>query len=65
MKCFCCDGTAKEAKDIYKEKLEDKTIVIKDVPAFVCENCFETFYTANVMDQIENVSSCLNFLAKA
>lgn len=55
MKCAICEGAVKE--EVIKVELwvEDKLVVIEDVPARVCESCGEKYFSARVSKQIDRL----------
>lgn len=53
--CFNCDNELKTISDVYTEKIDNKTIVIKNVPCNFCESCNEKYFDANVADNIEKI----------
>ncbi|ABY94372.1 MULTISPECIES: YgiT-type zinc finger protein [Thermoanaerobacter] len=49
-KCFC--GGKIEIKNVdYKLVRGKKTIIIKDVPAYVCQKCGAVYYDTEVLDE--------------
>lgn len=55
MKCFMCKGDLEQARKTYVATLENCVIVIKDVPALVCTQCGEAYYTDEVSDRLERI----------
>ena len=55
MKCFMCKGDLEHARKTYVATLEHCVIVIKDVPAMVCTQCGEAYYTDDVSDRLEQI----------
>ena len=56
MKCACCGGECREGKADYNSPVG---IVVKDVPALVCEKCGEAYFRekeARIMEEIEQVA---------
>ncbi len=53
MKCAICGGVQKEEITKLELWVDEKLIVIEDVPAKVCENCGETYFSAKVSKQVD------------
>jgi len=53
MKCAICGGIQKEEITKLELWVDGKLIVIEDVPAKVCENCGEKYFSAKVSKQID------------
>jgi HTH-type transcriptional regulator / antitoxin MqsA len=53
MKCAICSGVLKEEVTKMELWVDGKLIVIEDVPAKVCENCGEKYFSAKVSKQID------------
>ena len=54
MKCFKCKGTMISKNTNYILDL-DVSIIIKNVPSLVCNQCGEVFYENDVMKRIEKI----------
>jgi len=54
-RCSFCKGKLREGKTEFIAKVADKVISIKDVPAYVCENCGEAYFTPNISRKIDEV----------
>ncbi len=56
MICTMCKGDVKEVAKTYVTTLENECVVIiKKVPALVCQQCGETYYTDEVSDRLEEI----------
>lgn len=55
MRCFMCKGDLEQKKKTYVATLENCVIVIKDVPAMVCAQCGETYYSDEVSERLEGI----------
>ena len=44
-----------EGKTEFVAKIGDEVISIKEVPAYVCENCGEAYYTPEISRKIDEV----------
>jgi len=54
-KCSLCGGKLYEGKTEFIARVEDKVVVIKDIPAYVCEECGEAYFTPEVSKKIDKV----------
>ena len=62
MECFMCKGELEKKKVNYVVDLEKTIIIIKDVPAKVCNNCGEKFYDDETAKNIEKIVNQLKEL---
>jgi YgiT-type zinc finger domain-containing protein len=53
--CSFCKGKLVEGKTEFIARAGNEVVVIKDVPAWVCEQCGEAFFTAPVSRKIDNI----------
>lgn len=53
--CCFCDGKLKKGTTDLVIKVEDEIISIKDIPACICENCGEKFFTPDISRKIDEV----------
>ncbi len=53
MRCIECGHDLIEKEKTYVANLDHCVIVIKNVPALVCEHCKEVYYTDDVFEKIE------------
>ncbi len=51
--CCCCAGKMREGKHEFMARVGDEIVVIKDVPALVCDICGEVEYTPEVSEEID------------
>ncbi len=51
--CCCCAGKMHEGKHEFMARVGDEIVVIKDVPALICDICGEVEYTAEVSEEID------------
>lgn len=55
MKCFYCKGQTVEKTTKFIVDLGQCVVIVKNVPAQVCEQCGETFYSDEVAKRLENI----------
>ena len=55
MKCIECGHDTIDKNRTYVANLENCVIIIKNVPAMVCEHCNEVYYSDEVFGQIEKI----------
>jgi len=63
MNCFMCKGDLKEKKVNYMVDLESTIIIIKGVPAKVCNECKEQYFDDETSKNIENIVNKLKDLS--
>lgn len=54
-RCIFCKSKLVEGKTEFVAKVREQFIAIKDVSAYVCENCGEAYYTPEVSRKIDLV----------
>lgn len=54
-KCSVCKSTLKQKKITYTQELEGKAYVVSDVPALVCSQCGEQYFSPDTVDRIQQV----------
>ena len=54
-RCSFCKGKLYEGKTEFIAKVEDEVFSVKDVPAYVCENCGEAYFTPEISRKIDEV----------
>ena len=52
-RCSFCKGRLVEGKTEFVAKIGEQIIAIKDVSAYICENCGEAYYTPEVSRKID------------
>ncbi|HPZ33056.1 MAG TPA: type II toxin-antitoxin system MqsA family antitoxin [Methanoculleus sp.] len=50
-----CKGTLREGKTEFIARVGDEIIVVRDVPALICDRCGEAYYSAEVSRKIDAV----------
>lgn len=63
MNCFMCNGELKEKKVNYMVDLENTIIIIKGVPAKVCNECKERYFDDETSENIEKIVNSLKDLS--
>jgi YgiT-type zinc finger domain-containing protein len=53
--CQYCGGKLHEGTTEITAKVNNTVIVIKNIPAFVCENCDEAYYSLEIARKIDEV----------
>jgi YgiT-type zinc finger domain-containing protein len=51
--CCCCAGKMLEGRHDFMARVVDEIIVIRDVPALICNTCGEVEYTLEVSREID------------
>lgn len=64
MDCFRCIGTAAPAEKTHAVTLEKCVIIVRRVPAFICTQCGEVYFTDDVMKNLELITDRLENLIK-
>jgi len=54
-RCTFCKGTLHEGKSEFMARVGDEVIIIKDVPAYICDRCGEAYYSADISRRIDVV----------
>ena len=55
MTCFMCKGTVRDGFSTFTTDMVGCVVVIKNVPAFVCDQCGETSYNSEVTQRLEQI----------
>ena len=55
MKCFMCKGETEKKLVNYLLDIDNKIIIIKEVPANVCKQCGEKYFDDDVMENLEKI----------
>ena len=53
--CGCCKSKLHEGITEFVVKVKDEVVVIKDVPALVCDCCDEAYITPEVSEKIDEI----------
>jgi len=54
-RCSFCKGKLRNGKTEFLAHAAGEVIMIKDVPAYVCEQCGEAYYTTEISRKIDEV----------
>lgn len=55
MKCFYCKGETRETTTKFIVDLGPCVVIVKNVPATVCQSCGETSYSNEVAQRLEKI----------
>ena len=55
MKCFMCKGETEQKLVNYLLDVDNRIIIIKEVPANVCKQCGERYFDDDVMENLEKI----------
>ena len=64
MTCFRCKGDTELKLKTHAAILDSSVIIIKNVPALVCEQCGEVYFTDDVMQKLEVIIDRLESIIK-
>jgi YgiT-type zinc finger domain-containing protein len=64
MTCFLCKGDTEHKQKTHAVTLEKCVIIIKNVPALICKQCGEVYFTDDVMQNLEAITDRLESLIK-
>ena len=54
-KCTFYKGATREGLSTFTADFEDCIVIIRNVPSHICEQCGETYYTTEVMQQVYRI----------
>jgi YgiT-type zinc finger domain-containing protein len=54
-KCLLCRSKMREGITEFIARVGDQVIVIKNIPAFVCPNCDEAYYSMETQRKIDSI----------
>ena len=55
MRCVFCMGTLEEKTSAFTVELDERIVVVKNVPSHVCSQCGEVSYSNDVYRELEKV----------
>lgn len=53
--CNVCHGRLTKQRMSYTQWYEGRLLVIENVPAWVCEQCGETYFDPDVVEQVQSL----------
>lgn len=53
--CTFCKGTLKEGKTEFMVRINHEIVVIKDIPAFICDQCNEAYFPPESSRKIDEI----------
>ena len=53
--CTFCKGTLKEGKTEFMVRINHEVVVIKDIPAFICDQCNEAYFPPESSRKIDEI----------
>ena len=57
MKCFMCKGNIENKNTTFMVELDNRIIIIRNVPSQVCKQCGEVTYSDEVAKQLEKLAN--------
>lgn len=60
MNCFLCKGDMESQNVTHTADLGHCIVIVKNVPAMVCTQCGEVWYSGTVMKQLEKIVDTLD-----
>jgi len=54
-KCIFCQGKLYEGKTDFVVKIKNEVISINKVPAYICDNCGESYYKVEISRKIDKI----------
>ena len=64
MKCFYCKGDTENKVKTHAVTLENAVIIVKNVPAMLCTQCGEAYFSDSVAQKLETITDRLENLIK-
>jgi len=64
MKCFYCKGDTEDKVKTHAVTLENAVIIVKNVPAMLCTQCGEAYFSDSVTKKLETITDQLENLIK-
>ena len=59
-----CKGNVTETKHIYIQEFDKCIIIIKNVPALVCSQCGEVYYSDEIAERLEEIVDRFQVMVK-
>jgi len=54
-KCTFCKGNLKKSKTDFIVKIKNEVVSIKNVPAYICDQCGEAYFDAESSEKIDKI----------
>ncbi len=54
-RCSFCKGKLVKGKTEFVVRVENEVLAIKDVSAYICEECGEAYYTPEISEKIDGI----------
>ncbi len=64
MTCFRCKGDTEHKLKTHAATLDQCVIIIKNVPALICKQCGEVYFSDDVMQRLEVITDRLASIIK-
>ena len=64
MRCIMCKGNVTETKRTFIQEFDNCIIIIKNVPALVCAQCGEVYYSDEISEKLEEIVDRLQAMVK-
>ena len=64
MMCFYCKGDTESKFKTHAATLDQCVIIVKNVPALVCKQCGEVYFSDDVMKNLEAIIDQLDSIIK-
>jgi YgiT-type zinc finger domain-containing protein len=64
MTCFFCKGSTEQKLKTHAVTLEKCVIIVKNVPADICKQCGEVYFSDDVMQRLEIIIDKLESIIK-
>jgi YgiT-type zinc finger domain-containing protein len=64
MTCFRCKGDTEQKLKTHAITLDSCVIIVKNVPALVCSQCGEVYFTDDVLQRLESIVDKLENIIK-
>ena len=65
MICFVCKGTVKDGFTTFTVDMGKCIVIVKNVPAFICDQCGDTCYNTETSKRLEEIVDFLTQQAGA
>ena len=59
MICFVCKGTVKDGFTTFTVDMDKCVVIVKNVPAFICDQCGDTCYNTETSGRLEEIVDSL------